>query len=398
MQLPPVEPPVIETFTPSRRFAASARYFISFAAFAALAPYLVLYYESLGFSGSQIGILLSISPLIGLVATPFWTGLADATGKHKWILGGGMLIAIIANFTIPFLRSFALILAMVTAAAFLTSHVYSLLDSSTVHMLGSQRERYGRIRLWGTIGWGVSAPIVGRILDNNPLVWIFWIYCGLMTLNLFLVRNVEFERKTEKSTPYRQGIRTLLSNRHWLLFLLAVFIAQVGMSPHGSYLSLLLQQMGANPSFQGLTILLATLFEVPVMFFSGALLKRFGNRGSLFIAMAVIGVRNLLYAFASSPAEVLAIQALHGFTFPIMWVAGVSYAAESAPPGLSATAQGLFATVVMGFAAAAGNLMAGAALDQFGIVGMYRVVGSVVLLSLLVFIFTERRVLAVRSA
>ena len=67
-------------------------YFVYFAAIAAFAPYMVLYYQSVGLSGAQIGLLTGIGPLITLVSVPFWTGLANTTGRHGLIMSAAILV------------------------------------------------------------------------------------------------------------------------------------------------------------------------------------------------------------------------------------------------------------------------------------------------------------------
>jgi PPP family 3-phenylpropionic acid transporter len=53
--------------------------FLLFVATAFVLPFLVLYYQSLGFSGAQIGLLSGLTPLVIMIGAPFWTGLADKT-------------------------------------------------------------------------------------------------------------------------------------------------------------------------------------------------------------------------------------------------------------------------------------------------------------------------------
>lgn len=60
-------------------------YFCFYAAKATLVPYLVLYFESLGLSGRQIGFLAGITPLVSLVGAPLWGALADISRRHKVI-------------------------------------------------------------------------------------------------------------------------------------------------------------------------------------------------------------------------------------------------------------------------------------------------------------------------
>src|SRR3990170_8186183 len=128
----------------------SGIYFVTFLAYSAILPYIALYYSSIGFSGLQIGALLGLGQILSLVATPFWTGVADASKRHHLVLVGGILVLLAGYAVIPILGSFTQVLVAVVLIALLSSQVISLQDSATMHMLGARRDLYGRLRLWGT--------------------------------------------------------------------------------------------------------------------------------------------------------------------------------------------------------------------------------------------------------
>ncbi len=180
---------------PSNRFWPSAFYFFYFAAIAAVIPFITLYYQSLGFSGGQIGLLFGISPLIGLFASPFWTGLADAGQRHKRILFITIGAVVLLMALVPFVRPFGLLLPLIFAHTFFGAPIVALVDSATLSLLGERRDLYGRIRLWGTIGWGLSAPLVGELLQRFGIRWMFWIYPLLMGVNLITVRRLNFVKE-----------------------------------------------------------------------------------------------------------------------------------------------------------------------------------------------------------
>ena len=77
-------------------FKAKAIYFLFYAGWAALMPFLPIFYRSLGFPAGQIGVLLSIAPLVTLAAAPFWGGVADASRRHRLVLMGVMAGAMLA--------------------------------------------------------------------------------------------------------------------------------------------------------------------------------------------------------------------------------------------------------------------------------------------------------------
>ena len=88
-------------------------YFLYFSAFASLLPFFVLFYQGLGFSGAQIGLLTGVPPLITLIGAPFGTGLANSTQRHKLIMSVGLIAAIIIVLLLPLSRSFAIIFILI---------------------------------------------------------------------------------------------------------------------------------------------------------------------------------------------------------------------------------------------------------------------------------------------
>jgi PPP family 3-phenylpropionic acid transporter len=363
----------------------AAFYFLYFAAIAAAVPFLALYYQSLGFSGGEIGLLFGISPLVTLFASPFWTGLADIGQRHKHVLYVTIVGVVGLMATIPTIRTFGLLFPTIIIFAFFSAPIVSLVDSATLSMLGKRRDLYGRIRILGTIGWGLSAPLVGILLQRFGLQWMFWVYALLMALNLFTVRYITFAHNAS-ATPFWHGVRSLLANRRWVLFLLMAFMAGIGFAQHNNYMSVLMQNLGASKSAIGIAMTVSILSELPIMFFSGLLLRKFKAQGLLFVALAASGLRCILYSLAGSPQAMIAIQLGHGLTFPLLWIAGVTYASENAPTGLGATAQGLFGATVVGFGVATGSLLGGFLLDRMSIAGMYGTVGAIILVSLVVFL------------
>ncbi|MBU2611954.1 MAG: MFS transporter, partial [Chloroflexi bacterium] len=138
--------------------AAPTRYF---AALSAILPFIALYYQSLGLTGGQVGILLGVPPLVSLFASPFWSGLADARNRHKLTLLVTMAMAVFLMAIFPAIRTFALALPFIMSFAFFSAPIMAIVDNAILSKLGSQRDTYGRVRLWGTVGWGLGAPIAG---------------------------------------------------------------------------------------------------------------------------------------------------------------------------------------------------------------------------------------------
>ena len=146
--------------------------FLQFASIASVGPFMVLYYQGLGFTGAQIGLLTGITPLITFVSVPLWTRLADATGRHRIIMSVALLLGAAVVFTFPLLDTFAPILLISVLFNIFYAPVSSFADSATMYMLADEKEMYGRIRLGGTIGFSIVATLAGSLVENYGLkVW-----------------------------------------------------------------------------------------------------------------------------------------------------------------------------------------------------------------------------------
>lgn len=362
-------------------------YFLYYAAAASLLPFLVLYYEQLGLSGSQIGVLTAILPLVTLFAASFWGGLADATQQHQPLmflaLGGVILLALVTLFSTTFLS----LVGVIIAFAFFAAPIVPFLDSSTLAYLGESKNQYGKLRLWGAVGWGMAAPVVGWLVERFDLTWSFYSYMGLMFAGLLVSFNLP-RRQIRIGVSFWQGVRLLLGNkRQWLLFLIIIFSAGIGSAIVHNYLFLYMELLGAGNTLMGWALTVATLSELVIFSSSDRLLKRWGIKNVLLLALAALVVRLLAYALISNPWLVLPVQLLHGFSFSALWAAGVAYADKIAPPGLSATAQGLFTSVFMGLAAAIGAFGGGVLYENIGLLWMF---GSTGLVLLIVFLIIGR--------
>jgi MFS transporter, PPP family, 3-phenylpropionic acid transporter len=360
-----------------------------FGGYAFVVPFLVLFYQSAGLSGVQIGLLTGITPLITMLAAPLWTARADATGQHRLIMSLTLLVGALAIFALPYFSSFALILLVAVLFYAFIAPVSPLADSATMFMLADKKEMYGRIRLGGTIGFGLAASLAGILVHRYGLYMAFWGCAILLVLALLssqkLVHNPHIARGS--TLP---GIRALLTNPRWLLFLMVAFAGGLSLAGSNTYLFPFLKELGASESTMGLALTLGTVAEIPVLFFGHHLVKHFKPFKLLMLAMFFTGIRLLAIAAAGTPNLILIVQLFHGIIFPAMWIAGVAYAHENAPAGLSATAQGMFGAMVFGFGSAVGGFAGGPLMESSGGRGTYLVFGSAVLIVVAVVAVLQR--------
>ena len=209
---------------------AKALYFFYFAALASLLPFLVLYFESLGLSGRQIGVLNSLYPLMALVAAPVWGLLADATGRSKALL---MLAATASLLVllIPTTTNYVYLIVLSGLFSLFVAPLVPMLDHTVLGLLSGQKGRYGRVRLWGAVGWGLSAPVVGSVTDQAGLAWAFYSFGGLMLGLVMVVSSLKIP-PVETKDRSRPAFSSFLTSS-WLAFLLLAFLGGVSLNVTG---------------------------------------------------------------------------------------------------------------------------------------------------------------------
>jgi len=341
-------------------------YFIISASAAAYRPYLVLYYQSLDLSATQIGALVGIIPLITMLSIPIMTGLADKTNQHGLIISLSLLIVGFSLLIFTYLESFPILIALAILISIFLSPIFPLTDSAAMLMLGKQKHLFGRIRLGGTIGFSIFAIVAGILVENYGYRIAFWsasiLYATAILVNQKLVHN----SGAKVNLPDKEQITDLIKNSYFQILLLLGFVGGISYSANSTFLFPYLNELNASKSFMGLALTIGTIAEIPVLFFVSHFIKRYKALNVLFFSTAIIGLRFLILAISANPYFVVFIQLSHGFTHPLLGVAGVTYADENAPKGFQASAQGLFNTITSGIGAAVGGFIGGILLEKSG--------------------------------
>lgn len=357
---------------------SGALYLMYYGSLAALLPFLVLYFERSGLSGGQIGVLSGLMPAFILTAGPLWSAVADARGRARGLvvvaaLGSAALAALV-----PTTAQFLPLLAIVAALAFFAAPLAALIDASVLAVLGDARDRYGRIRSWGAVGWGISAPLVGILTESVGLAWAFFSFGMLMTVTAGVAASMPRTSSGPRPRLALAAIVRLFANRAWAPFLTASFAGGVAMQGTSTFLYLRLADLGAGETLVGLAITVATVSEVPVFFATTRLLRRWPAQTLLLAALGVFAVRLIAYGLVAAPIALVAMQLMHGASFALMWTAGVQRAAELAPEGRNATSQGVFNATVGGLGATVGALLGGVLYDVLGAGGMFFALAALV--------------------
>lgn len=340
----------------SVRWLASLFYFAYFAAVGALIPYLNLYYRQSGMDTWQIGVLAALPTVTVMVASPLWGGIADAFNLHNRLLPLVTLGTLLPVIGLMQSGTFMLLGAFVLLHAALNAPVMPLADNAVLAGLEERTGDYGQMRIWGAVGFGVSAWAAGVLAEQRGMVVIFLLYLTMMLVSGLIAFRLP-AAPAPPSEPFFLGLRRLMTNPRWLVFLGTVLLAGIAYAILSNYLIIYLDDLGAGEGLYGLSIAAAGISELPVYVLSPLLLNRWKPQGLIAVSLGALAVRSVAYALITDPRWSVAAQLLHGPTFSALWIAGVVFAAQIAPRELGASAQSAFGAVLFGLAGGAGALI-----------------------------------------
>ncbi|MBE3583331.1 MAG: MFS transporter [Limnochordaceae bacterium] len=355
-----------------------ALYIGLYAAFGTIFPYLNLYLRKQGWSGDTIGLVGAVGPLVILLTQPLWGLLGD------WLGASGRLLALGTVFTgvmgVGFLYSHSLLALLVVSGlwAVLRGPLAPLLDAITLDHLGTDGDRYGRFRLFGSLGWAITTAGMGVVAGRYGLESVFWAQLALFAVTGLIAAGLAPQRTILAAPSLRQELRALAASRglHALAGVMLVLGTAIAIGEN--FFSILLDQRGGATGLIGLAWMGGAIVEMIVFYLSPGLLRRWNARVLLIFSSLLYALRFLALGlgWVAAPGAVALLQITDGLAYASFNTALVLTVNELAPSHLRATSQSAFSAISFSLGSVLGNLLGGWLLDPLGAPGVFVVGGG----------------------
>ncbi|WP_181410248.1 MFS transporter [Paenibacillus sp. tmac-D7] len=347
----------------------SQLYFLYYAAVGIYMPYLALYLQQSGMNGVAIGSTMGLLPVIGVISPLFWGWLSDRWGKTVAVMA--ILLGGAAFWLILFMsmRQLLLTVAVLVLITLFINAYPSLLDGMTLSYLQTASGQYGRLRVWGSVGYGVGGMIATAVLWRLPMGSLFLTAALILLLGIAVTLRLKTASPSSADRTGRaQGPRGL-GSAPFVLFLLMAFLLQVANSFYGSFFGIYIHDVGGTQSAIGIANVISSVCELPFFYYASTVVARFGALRTLSAAGLLYALRwGLLGAFPGM-ATAYSTQLLHGCTFCLYFAAAMDYIARSIPERSRTTGIAVF-TAVIALAGILGNVMNGFLYDYQGLLSM----------------------------
>jgi PPP family 3-phenylpropionic acid transporter len=366
---------LIETTPKARRGRSLLRlyFFVMWSGGAFLWPFISLFYARQSLDGVQIGVLVSIGSGVALLFAPLWGRWSDHSPRPARVLQLALVGTALISLVIGFHKVFLWLLLLTILNATLTCAVLPLSDSLALGI--ADREHYGSIRLWGSLGWAIAVLIAGWLIEKTTILSGFYGFTTIMigaALLLFLVPDERARNDQDDAAPRQAGsIKTLLGSRNLLSLAGAVCVWYFVEGGFRSFEPLYLDQLGAGESVLGLLNTLRALAEIPAMLWADHLGRR--RSPSLLIIAALIARGLACAAIVVSPTVpvIVLVRTIDGLSNAFLYVGIVVFIGKYTPVGQRSFAITVITSTLVNLVLLLNGPFSGWVFETFGAYWLY---------------------------
>ena len=351
---------------PHQRLNFSVFLFTYYAYAGTFATYATLYFAARGMTVPQIGILVSLIPVMRIFGPNVWGWVADHTRRRAWVLRLTAVGAFAAFSCIFFASSFTEYLVVLVVVNLFTSAQSPLSEALMLAEMRGDLSNYGKIRLWGSIGFILAVSGGGYLLEWYGVEALLWLSGALLLLVVgaaLRIRDVPHPIAAH-DTPALWSV--LRKPEVGSFFLSCALMVAAHMALYGFY-SLYLERAGYSKPVIGAMWALGVVAEVGFFYFQTSVFKRFGARRVMLAAFGLTVLRFAVTGAAPGLLWVLVLaQLMHAATFAAHHSACVITMQRWFAGPLQASGQSLYMSVAYGIGGTCGGLLMTFCWDRIG--------------------------------
>lgn len=356
---------------PKQSISFALFFFAYYGYIGVFSPYASLYFSAKGMTAAEIGILMSLMQVMRIFGPNLWGWVADRQQQRVRVLRITALAASASFCGIFAGQTFTQFLIVMIAVNAFTSAQVPLSEALMLSEMQGDLTHYGRLRLWGSVGFIAAAVLAGPLLDRHGIRTMLWIALGLLLLVLGASMRMR-EPAGMHAAQQPQSALALLRRRDVAAFFISTFLMIAAHASLYVFYSLYLAQIGYSNTVIGLMWSLGVVVEIVFFFYQAPIFRRYGVRNLMLASLLIAIVRFLIIGMgAQSLMLLLLAQVLHAATFGAHHSASIATLQRWFSGPLQARGQALFTSISYGLGGTLGGLVLGECWDTFGPKSVY---------------------------
>lgn len=346
-------------------FRLAALYFAYYGFVGAYMPFFALYLAWLGFTPAEIGSLLAVGQITRVIAPNVLAWWADRRGHSIGLMRVSLVLAVLSFCGVFVTTSYAGLVVVLTVHSIFAAAAMPLVESLTLGHLRGQYGRYGRIRLWGSIGFIVAVLVIGWALDRLAMDNLLWMI--LLPLSGAAVFALVLHPAAPHAQREGESILAVVRRPEVIAMLAAGFLMSVAHGPLYVFYSIYLDGAGYSKTAVGALWSLGVIAEIIVFLAMPHWLARFTPRAILLASFGLASIRFLMIGWGVESLSILILaQIMHAASFGSFHAAALAVINEWFQGRRHVRGQALFSSLVYGAGSAVGSLMAGGLWQSVG--------------------------------
>ena len=348
-------------------------YFLFWMAFNTLEPYLGVFHESRGLTGTQIGMATSIFSIATVIAALISGVIEDRMGRPGTVVGLLMVGMLMSTGALYLSHRAALTFAAVFFYGFCFSPVNGIVDKVLLDELQDQPERFSLFRTGGTAGAGAGVILAGLLYNGESFFGTFSAFWLLAALCALCARSMPQEHLSRTQIPRVQDYLDLVRNPYFIPIYLTMALWGFTESSVLQFLALYITGQGYSARLTSVFVAAAMVGEFLGFLIVPRLLKRMDLRRLLSAAFLLefLRVGGLALMGRLPLALVVFVQFLGGGCYAILYSVITQVINRIYPAQVSYSAHSLKLVASRGVGMTCGSLMLGAFFDRGQITAGY---------------------------
>ena len=350
----------------------------------------------LGFSGSEIGMILGLAGSIGAVAAPFIAGqIADRYFSTERILAALVIIGGVVKWITAYQTDYSawLVLSIIYSVVYMPT--LALSNSITFAHMKDPDSDFPKIRVWGTIGWIAASwafPMIWLQTDLN-FQWMppfivgpevanvtsrladALIFSGVISVTYglfcFMLPNTPPKKDAVEKLAFKKAFELFNQTSFTILVVASLTVSiihQIYFLQTGPFLS----SIGLKDSQIGPAMTVGQFAEIAAMAYLGFFLKRFGFRKVIFLGVLAYAARYAVFGTVTFPIWIMVVsQAFHGICYAFFFAGAYIYVDKIADEDVRHSAQTVFGMIILGGGPVIGGWLSGYLQETFTQAGLF---------------------------
>ena len=350
----------------TRNWNSCILYLFIYAPLGAVCPLISQYLSSIGFTGTQVGAVTSVSTAAAVLGGLVMGNVFANAKTKRLVVMLSLSLAAIGAVASMFTKGFIAFVIIYSVLYFFQQPVQGFCDSIVIE----NGKNYAIVRAFGAIGYAVSSYFAGLLADNKGLQVIFIVHAISSALGAIMVM-VEKEPPHYVEKKEKVSTLELFKSKEFVELLICAFFVMGPIMGNNTYFGYLYRNAGGDVAGIGLCFMLMAGSESVVMLLLPLFKRKLSTQKLIIVGLIVAMVRFAIFSFGPSTKVLIGTFFMQGIMDGILLVEFVNYFERLFEPRLANISVSTYYAFGMNLSSIVTNMIGGIVLDAFSAQGVY---------------------------